>query len=499
MALSGLFSNGNKPNLMLIITDQQRSIQQWPADYQQKLADKLLAMQQLAGCGMAFENAFTGACMCSPSRATFLTSQYPVRTGCTTTGASVLPLPDAPLPPHFPNGVPNLATVLQAAGYDCYWIGKWHLLGANPGKETTDLVPWGFKTWDPNDAGLTLAASYLGGGTKGPLNHSEPNRNDQRYVDDALAFVKSPPQGPFCLVVSLVNPHDVHLGYLNEAATYYDAGTYTLAGAPIPANVDEDLSTKPRAQSSYTWSKMKRAQASQQDFVDFYAWLVEYADAQIKQVLDSMSSDLIDQTLIIRFVDHGELGLSHGLVEKFVNAYDETIHVPMVFSNPIAYPQSCTTPVMASTVDLLPTLASLLNVSSQFPDLVGTDLSAVLDGDDTPVQEYVHFTYDDEYRAGPGVIRGIRSQQWMYSVYMPSTTSGSTVNGDKIGGDWEMYDLQADPAQNDNLAGNPAYAAQQQALDLALQTQMTAKGTFPDFAWPPTWIEDASRGGPAQG
>ena len=92
MALSDLFRYGAQPNLLLIITDQERSLAQWPEPYRAKLGARLKAMRRLAGHGLSFDRAYTGACMCTPSRATFLTSQYPAVTGCTTTGADSLPL-----------------------------------------------------------------------------------------------------------------------------------------------------------------------------------------------------------------------------------------------------------------------------------------------------------------------------------------------------------------------------------------------------------------------
>ncbi|MFD0319534.1 sulfatase-like hydrolase/transferase [Lysobacter gummosus] len=482
MALSDLFADGNRPNLLLIITDQQRSLAQWPASYQPTLAAAMPAMQKLAGQGLDFANAFTGACMCSPSRATFLTSQYPFVTGCTQTGGQPLP---------SPSKFPNLASVLTAAGYGCYWIGKWHLLGGEePGSTSEDLQPWGFSTWDPEDAGLSLGPTYLGGGTLSTAP-AATNRNDQRYLADALAFLADPPASPYCLVVSLVNPHDSHLGYMNQASTFYNALDYNATGAPIPANSNEDLSSKPRAQANYTFAKMSGSSgASEQDFVDFYAYLVEYVDSQILQILNAMSTEQTNQTLIVRFADHGELGLSHGMVEKFVNAYDEAIHVPLLFSNPVAWPQGAQTQALASSVDLLPTLASLLNVSSQFPDLVGADLSGVLEGSSDSVQDYVHYTYDDMTQGGPSVIRAIRSSQWLYAVYVPAAGTQSQ------GGDWEMYDLSADPQQNTNLAGNPDYAEQQWVLEAELAIQMKEKGTTPP-GWPPQYIAGQSRGGPA--
>src|SRR5258708_29183649 len=122
MSIVDLFSNGNRPNLVFIITDQERTLQHWPDSFMSNLP----AMQQLMRTGITFRQAFTAACMCSPSRATFLTSNYPAVTGVTTTGT---PEPPFPLPTSFS----NLANVLSAAGYgSCTWKGKWHLGGGGP-------------------------------------------------------------------------------------------------------------------------------------------------------------------------------------------------------------------------------------------------------------------------------------------------------------------------------------------------------------------------------
>ena len=129
-SISQLFANGNLPNIVLIITDQERTIQHWPASF---LAN-LPAMQQLMNTGLTFENTFTGACMCSPSRATFLTSNYPAQTGVKQTGSEALPLPAE---------FPNLATVLAKAGYEnIVWKGKWHLEGLT---SPTNLKPYGVR------------------------------------------------------------------------------------------------------------------------------------------------------------------------------------------------------------------------------------------------------------------------------------------------------------------------------------------------------------------
>jgi len=170
--------------------------------------------------------------------------------------------------------------------------------------------------------------------------------------------------------------------------------------------------------------------------------------------------------------------MSHGLVEKFFNAYEESIRIPLVFSNPIACTEAQTTQSLASSIDLTPTLASLLGVSQEFTNFDGQDLSQTLTDPMLPVQEFVHFTYDDNAGRGPSIVRTIRTADWKYSVYF---------NEKGTDADWELYDLINDPDENNNLAGssNPLIASKQTDMDDKLQKVMKKLGTMPNFHWPP--------------
>jgi arylsulfatase A-like enzyme len=464
MSIADLFANGNLPNIVLIITDQERNLQHWPSGF----LSKLPAMQQLMSTGLTFDQAFTGACMCSPSRATFLTSNYPAVTGVTTTGS-----PEPPFPLPDPAALANLATVLTQAGYaTCAWRGKWHLGGGGPDS-------YGFTGWDPPDAGNYLRINdTLGGGT--------PD-NDQRFLSDILNFLGSASNTgiPFCLVASFVNPHDVYVGQFGPGDSGYTTADFSKVTVPLPSNADENLSTKPRAQAGQSWKHVRHSN-TQQDYVNFYAYLQTVVDEQILQVLNALQG-VLDNTLIIRFADHGEMGLSHSLVEKFYNAYEETINIPLIFSNPVVWPAAQTSHSLVSLLDLVPTLASLLGVSDDFAGFRGQDLTPILLDPAVAVQDAVHFTYDDiPTSLGPSIIRTIRTADYAYAVYFVEDGSD---------GDWELYDLCADPLENDNVAGTEAYGAIQEGLDRQLQQLMAANGTAPSFTWPPQQTAD-SRGGP---
>ena len=464
MPITDLFAGGKLPNLLLIITDQERRMQHWPSSF----LGNLPAMQQLMSSGLTFNQAFAGACMCSPSRATFMTSNYPAVTLVKNTGS--------PEPPKaLPTTLANLATVLAKAGYETIaWRGKWHL-----GNTPND---YGFSGWIGPDAG-----TYLD-----DINYALGDRNDPRFLGEVLEFLSDTriTGKPFCLVASFVNPHDVFVGQMNLANSGYIPANFSEYSVPVPLNSNETLTTKPRVQAGLSWANLVPPPVnSMQDYVNFYAYLQVLVDNQILQILQTLQfQSLLDDTLVIRFADHGEMGLSHSLVEKFFNAYEETINIPLIVSNPVVYPAAQTTESIVSLLDLVPTLASLLGVSSDFTGLKGQDLTPILLNPSASVQQSVHFTYDDDAPENiPGVIRTIRAIGYTYSVYFVQDGSDA---------DWELYDLGADPLENDNVAGTEAYGVIQQQLDDQLQAMMTANGTLPtNFPWPPQRTAN-SRGGP---
>src|SRR5207253_4175379 len=109
-------------------------------------------------------------------------------------------------------------------------------------------------------------------------------------------------------------------------------------------------------------------------------------DALFGDVMSALDSNgLTNGTLVIRMADHGEMGLSHGLREKVYNAYDETIRMPFIVSNPVLWPAAATTDAMASTLDLVPTLAAITGATDTSKHR-GTSLLDVIEGTQPSVQ-----------------------------------------------------------------------------------------------------------------
>jgi arylsulfatase A-like enzyme len=367
--------------------------------------------------------------------------------------------------PELPPGIATLATLLRERGYHVALKGKWHLSKPVNGREWSEADPerierdYGFADWEPPDAGGDANAETFGGGNAG-TTHEGWDEDYTRQMEAWLARDDLPE--PFCLVFSLVNPHDV-LGYPSS----YERGGYAReefrdVGVELPATVDEDLSEKPTVQAL-----MKLGQtayigaldgvAEQQDYVNFYAHLHRVVDEKIGRLLAALGDpadpgSLRSRTVIARMSDHGELGMSHGgMRQKMFNAYEESIRVPLVISNPVLFPQPRESDALVSLVDLVPTMLGLAGAPGNADSFDGRDLGPLLRGERDSVRDAVLFTYDD-HQAGtafqdvpgqPNRIRCVRDARWKYAVYLDP--SGDTAP------EYELYDLDSDPDEALNL------------------------------------------------
>ena len=109
---------------------------------------------------------------------------------------------------------------------------------------------------------------------------------------------------------------------------------------------------------------------------------------------------LRSRTVIVRISDHGELGMSHGgLRQKMFNAYEESIRVPFVISNPVLFPEPRESDAPVSLVDLVPTLLGLAGRPGDPERFDGLDLGPLVRGEAEALRDAVLFTYDD-HQAG---------------------------------------------------------------------------------------------------
>jgi arylsulfatase A-like enzyme len=492
---------GSRPNIVLLITDQERHPQWWPDGW---AAANLPNRQRLLDHGLIFERGFCSAAMCTPSRATLLTGMYPVQHGMTNTlseGGTV-----SPTEPTLRQDVLNMGTMLRSAGYDVQYRGKWHLSKGPDGADSTaeQVAAYGFDGWIPPEAAQDTKPEHFGGGC---ANHDTP------YAQQAVDFLRHQAPAdprPFFLVASFGNPHDV-LAYPEtwDQETPAGSGCHNYLpyfpdlfdqGIDLPPTYDENLVTnyKPTAQAQLklvlTDIGIIGTPERARNYANFYAFLHTVVDQHIGAVLDALEADedVHRNTIVIRISDHGELGMSHGgLRQKAFNVYEETLRVPIIVSNPVLFPEPVSTDAFATLVDLMPTVAALADVPNRSAlPLRGQDLTPViLDAAAHPlnptasVQPDVYFTFDDENASSangltlvtpPKNIRCVRTERYKLAMYFDPMRRAPSQ--------YELYDLANDPSELDNLAHpanpdhDPALLAQMKAL---LDRKMTETDTHP--------------------
>lgn len=473
-----------KQNIILILTDQQRTLQWFPPGWEER---NLPAMTFLKRHGMSFPQSVNNTCACTPSRTTIFTGTYPTRNLSnftltefyqpTNTTATPYNIPEenntnVPTAGPYPTALsaseneldptlPNLATILADAGYETFYKGKYHLskgvLGYDNYYYEADITRYGFRQWDPPDAGQDAQIQNYGGGNAD---------NDGRFTQDTVAFLRDrvnhpkPRQKPFCLIFSLVNPHDV-LGYPNNWVSPTNNGGYSpkdLRGAVgLPPTINENLRKNYKPSSQEDWLKLMGVLRGPQrdNYLNFYGNLMKLVDGEIMQLLDVLRApkgrSLWENTMIIRTSDHGEMGLTHGgMRQKWFNVYQESIKVPLVWSNPVLFPKPMVSDALVSLVDLLPTLASFCGIKNlERYNMQGRDYSSLFTNPEGKIQDYTYFINTD-VKAGqaipqaafpPNHVAMVRDAHFKYARYYGGTTlKGTTSNRVQE----EFYNLATD-------------------------------------------------------
>ena len=353
---------------------------------------------------------------------------------------------------------------------------------------------YGYRDWGPPDAGNSLRElASLGAGRaqhdRRYLSGRGSRLAGRGYGESTFEFLRRyDGDKPFCRFVSLVNPHDIFVypgRYRNAGFRLKDFKDLPIE---LPPTFDEDLSGKPAVHRliQYYFNRHDPIDGSRQTarYVRFYAWLHQLVDSQINDLLDLLAHlKLTDRTLIVRTSDHGEMGMAHGgLRQKEYNCYEETMRVPMVFSNPRLFPREQQTDCLASLIDLLRSVARIAGAPRRRYGFRGVDLSRTLASPTNLAQQTIHFTYDDDFLPDVGIprhIRAIREPGWKYAVYF------DPMSGEL---EYELYDLVRDPLETTNLAFGAAEAATRAAwrrLHRKLIRTMIAAGTMPDSVrWP---------------
>ena len=474
----------HKPDVLFIITDQERATQHFPDNWEQ---ENLPTLTKLKNNGFSFDRAFCNSCMCTPSRATLFTGTYPAqhRATQTLTDGGVYSDGEIQLNPQ----TPNIGRILDDAGYDVQYRGKWHLSkGLNYGEVThKDVSLFGFKGWVGPDAGEDAKPENFGGGFANA---------DAMYVEQAIEYLEQVKEDrkngihkPYCLVLSLVNPHDV-LAYPNNTQYGYNPEDWSGREIELPESVHEELirNKKPISQFQNVLAMAGMSgnvdtDEKKLDYLNFYAHLLKKIDGEIGKVIDTLydkkclGKSLAENTIVVRLSDHGEMGMSHGgMRQKAFVAYEEALRVPLVISNPKLF-KGGRSNHLASLIDVVPTLCSLLGVTPP-PDARGVDLTPIIE-EDRAVQDVILFTFDDTKSgstlASPSSVkncdrlRTIRTKDWKFTRYFHALGAYNQQ--------YELYNLNDDPNELNNLAYSKEYLEQRSKMEIMLRNEEEKKLT----------------------
>jgi arylsulfatase A-like enzyme len=427
-----------KPNIVVVLADQ------WRAQAFGFAGDpnvKTPNFDRLAGESVRFTNAVAGMPVCSPTRASLLTGQRPLTHGVF--------LNDVTLNPE----AVSLPKVLKAAGYETGAIGKWHIDGN--GRST--FIPrerrQGFDYWKVLECTHNYTDSIYYGDTSEKLRWSGYDALDQ--TRDACEFLKSRAKAdkPFLLWLAWGPPHDPYFTAPPKYRAIYDPTTIRLR-PNVPAKAE--------------------AQA-RKNLAGYYAHCSALDDAMGDILATLRESGLAENTILVFSSDHGDMLGSQGLWKK-QKPFDESARVPLLIRWPSGLgtkPRQLSAPF--NSEDLMPTLLGLAGVP--IPRSVeGLNYSDHLRGGKDPSDGSTILTCvspfgEFERRSGGKEYRGLRTAR---HTYVRDLT-----------GPWLLFDNEADPHQQTNLANDPTHAVLQSELDSRLQQKLKANGdTFlpgPDY------------------
>ena len=208
---------GPQPNILFILVDELRYPTVFPegvSDPGQFLAKFMPNLYKLWQKGVKFENYHTAANACTPARGTLITGLYSQQNWLITTILSK-PAPNpaiVKLQPALNPAFPTYGRLLRTAGYSTPYFGKWHVsipLQSSPfPRQPLGLDEYGFDYLTyPDPTGTNLQGAY--GSDFNPAS-DEKSLSDADTASAAIEFLqqRTPNEKPWCLTVSLINPHD---------------------------------------------------------------------------------------------------------------------------------------------------------------------------------------------------------------------------------------------------------------------------------------------------
>ncbi len=387
-------------------------------------------IDRLAEEGMRMTSFYASCCVCSPTRAALLTGRWPDAVGV----PGVIRTHAANSHGLLRDDVTLLPAVLDEAGYRTVMVGKWHL-GLGP----PNL---------PNLRGFDVFYGFLGDMMDDYWSHRRHGINymrlDGREID---------PEGHATDLFSNWAAHWIEHYRGDEPFFIY-----------LPYNAPHDPIQPPEEYLTAYKARYPQADERRAKLAAF----IEHLDAGIGRVLEALKESGWEQhTLVVFTSDNGGLervGADNGPWRDGKGSYYEGgIRVPTLFRWPGRVQAGASSAAVAVSMDLYPTLLELAGVEPQ-EKIDGVSLVPVLMGRETELpQRDLFFVRRESF----GRIEGMRRGRW--KLVQP-----------KPGAAFELYDLEADPKESNNLA-----ARQPEVLEQMEKAFDAHRAACADVPWRP--------------
>lgn len=410
-------------------------------------------LDALAARGTRFSSAYTPFPICVPARACLATGRYAHQLGIWDNGA-----------PYTGAQAPSWGHRLTAQGHEVTTIGKLHFRSVEDDTGFPDQrLPMHVLDGVGDVFGLLRADSPVRpGGVRTPVQEAGPGESEYTRYDRGIAAAAgdwlaahavapgAPAAPPWALFVSFVTPHFP----LVVPQEYFDL--YPPDSLPLPrCGTPETWSTHP----ALAWKR--RIQAIEEPFpepvlrraIAAYYGMVTFLDEQIGRVLRALdAAGLTASTRVIYSTDHGEQLGDHGLWWKGV-MLEGAAGVPLLMAGPgVPAGRVVATPV--SLVDVFPTVVEAAGAALAPEDagLPGASLLGIATApDDATRAVFAEYHASNSSTAYYLLRRG----RYKYLAY--------------VGYPAQLFDLEADPDEAHDLAGDPQHAGRLAAFERALR------------------------------
>ncbi|MBN1349185.1 sulfatase-like hydrolase/transferase [candidate division KSB1 bacterium] len=422
----------NLPNILLIHSDQHR------ADCTSVYGHPLIKtphLAQLAAGGIYFTHAFCPTPLCNPSRNSLLHGQWSTEHLCIANKGTEAPR-------HPDENLPAFSQLLNEAGYDLAYVGKWHVHSRTP-------FAYGFHEYIP-ESGYTSWRAEQGKPPVPRLNgffgeidpYIEPQ--ESRLAWSAGHVIRMLKKGaktgrPFFV---RWDPGEPHLPNVLPEPFF---SMYPPQSIPPWLSFPDPLNNKPliQRQQRRTWKIDSWTWQNWAPVVSRYLGVISLLDAQIGKIVATLEElDLKQNTLIIYTCDHGDMCGGHGMIDKHYVMYDEVVRVPLIMSwaGRIA-PGSCCDAFVSHSIDLASTFCDIAGIPPP-ATFRGQSLLPLMTGEKRNGRQDIFSMYHGN-QFGLYSQRMLRNRRWKY-IWNATAED-------------ELYDLVNDPGELNNLAMTPEF------------------------------------------